>query len=47
MSPTICCRGAVAFALAVDAAEKYGKPGRVMQTCTFYLIFITVSPSGW
>ncbi|PNH08205.1 Sodium/hydrogen exchanger 6 [Tetrabaena socialis] len=39
-------RGAMAFALSVEASEKYGEYGKVMKTCTFYLIFITVLFNG-
>ncbi|PNW87467.1 hypothetical protein CHLRE_02g144550v5 [Chlamydomonas reinhardtii] len=39
-------RGAMAFALAVEASESYGEAGQVMKTVTFYLIFITVLWNG-
>ncbi|KAG2492799.1 hypothetical protein HYH03_008959 [Edaphochlamys debaryana] len=39
-------RGAMAFALSVEASEDYGEAGKVMKTCTFYLIFITVLFNG-
>ncbi|GLC38121.1 hypothetical protein PLESTF_000318100 [Pleodorina starrii] len=39
-------RGAMAFALSVEADDRFGEYGRVMKTCTFYLIFITVLFNG-
>ncbi|KAG2435823.1 hypothetical protein HXX76_007018 [Chlamydomonas incerta] len=39
-------RGAMAFALAVEAADSYGDAGEVMKTVTFYIIFITVLFNG-
>ncbi|PNW71931.1 hypothetical protein CHLRE_16g671250v5 [Chlamydomonas reinhardtii] len=39
-------RGAMAFALAVEAADSYGDAGEVMKTVTFYIIFITVLWNG-
>ncbi|GLI71288.1 hypothetical protein VaNZ11_016422, partial [Volvox africanus] len=39
-------RGAMAFALSVEADERFGEYGKVMKTCTFYLIFITVLFNG-
>ncbi|KAG2443406.1 hypothetical protein HXX76_001764 [Chlamydomonas incerta] len=39
-------RGAMAFALSVEASEKFGVYGRVMKTCTFYIIFLTVLVNG-
>lgn len=39
-------RGAMAFALAVKAAQAYGEDGEVMMTVTFFLILITVIING-
>ncbi|EFJ48936.1 hypothetical protein VOLCADRAFT_90258 [Volvox carteri f. nagariensis] len=39
-------RGAMAFALSVEADERFGQYGKVMKTCTFYLVFITVLFNG-
>ncbi|KAF5838617.1 Sodium/hydrogen exchanger family-domain-containing protein [Dunaliella salina] len=39
-------RGAMAFTLSSLAAERYGEQGRVMETCVFYMIFITVVFNG-
>ncbi|KAL6759442.1 Sodium/hydrogen exchanger family-domain-containing protein [Haematococcus lacustris] len=39
-------RGAMAFALSVQASEDFGAAGEVMKTCTFYVIFITVLVNG-
>ncbi|KAG1671988.1 hypothetical protein FOA52_013361 [Chlamydomonas sp. UWO 241] len=39
-------RGPMAFALALDASEKYGDHGRVMKTCTLYVVLITVIING-
>ncbi|GIL79960.1 hypothetical protein Vretifemale_9195, partial [Volvox reticuliferus] len=39
-------RGAMAFALSVEADERFGEYGKVMKTCTFYLVFITVLFNG-
>ncbi|KAG2443286.1 hypothetical protein HYH02_009356 [Chlamydomonas schloesseri] len=39
-------RGAMAFALSVEASEDFGVYGKVMKTCTFYIIFITVLING-
>ena len=36
----------MAFALALNASELYGDHGRVMKTCTLYLITITVLFNG-
>mmetsp|Transcript_13046 Transcript_13046/g.34779 ORF Transcript_13046/g.34779 Transcript_13046/m.34779 type:complete len:381 (+) Transcript_13046:817-1959(+) len=44
-------RGAMAFTLSSLAAERYGEQGQVMETCVFYMIFITVvfngGSTGW
>ncbi|GFR52219.1 hypothetical protein Agub_g14669 [Astrephomene gubernaculifera] len=39
-------RGAMAFALSVEASDRFGVYGKVMKTCTFYVIFITVLING-
>jgi hypothetical protein len=39
-------RGAMAFALAVEAAQLFGEAGKVMKTCTFIVILVTVLING-
>ncbi|MEW5307436.1 MAG: hypothetical protein WDW36_009833 [Sanguina aurantia] len=39
-------RGAMAFALAVQAAAEFGHDGMVMKTCTYYLVTLTVLVNG-
>ena len=36
----------MAFALALNASEMYGDNGKVMKTCTLYIVTITVLING-
>ncbi|KAG2502023.1 hypothetical protein HYH03_000517 [Edaphochlamys debaryana] len=39
-------RGAMAFALSMEAATKYGKDGEIMKITTFYIVLFTVIFNG-